>query len=50
MSVPIDDGYAMPGEYAPHARCWMAWPPDDLAGAGRGDEGAGAVGRSGRAW
>ena len=28
MTVPIDDGYAMPGEYAPHARCWMAWPPD----------------------
>ena len=27
MNMPIDDGYVMPGEYAPHTRCWMAWPP-----------------------
>ncbi len=23
---PVDDGYTMPAEWAPHARCWMAWP------------------------
>ncbi len=26
MGYPIDDGYHMPAEWAPHARCWMAWP------------------------
>lgn len=26
MSNPFDDGFAMPGEWANHARCWMAWP------------------------
>lgn len=26
MSTPASDGFAMPGEWAPHARCWMAWP------------------------
>ncbi len=26
MSTPRDDGFAMPAEWAPHARCWMAWP------------------------
>jgi len=26
MGYPIDDGYRMPPEWAPHARCWMAWP------------------------
>lgn len=24
--VPVDDGYFMPAEWAPHERCWMAWP------------------------
>ena len=24
--LPVDDGFFMPGEWAPHARCWMAWP------------------------
>ena len=24
--VPVDDGFFMPAEWAPHARCWMAWP------------------------
>jgi agmatine deiminase len=38
MSVPIDDGYAMPGEYAPHARCWMAWPPDGETFLGKLDQ------------
>jgi agmatine deiminase len=23
---PADLGYTMPGEWAPHAGCWMAWP------------------------
>jgi len=23
---PALDGFAMPAEWAPHARCWMAWP------------------------
>ena len=23
---PFDDGFLMPAEWAPHARCWMAWP------------------------
>jgi agmatine deiminase len=26
MAYPIDDGYRMPPEWAPHTRCWMAWP------------------------
>lgn len=26
MGHPIDDGYRMPAEWAPHTRCWMAWP------------------------
>ena len=24
--TPLDDGLSMPAEWAPHARCWMAWP------------------------
>lgn len=23
---PADDGFRMPAEWAPHARCWMGWP------------------------
>ena len=26
MSMPTDDGFFMPAEWAPHKRCWMAWP------------------------
>ncbi|MDX6751414.1 agmatine deiminase family protein [Geminicoccaceae bacterium 1502E] len=26
MSTPRDDGFWMPAEWAPHSRCWMAWP------------------------
>lgn len=26
MSTPRADGFAMPAEWAPHRRCWMAWP------------------------
>jgi agmatine deiminase len=25
-STPAADGYRMPGEFEPHARCWMLWP------------------------
>ncbi|WP_366556180.1 agmatine deiminase family protein [Aquibaculum sediminis] len=26
MRTPRDDGFRVPAEWAPHARCWMAWP------------------------
>lgn len=26
MTLPRDDGFFMPAEWAPHSRCWMAWP------------------------
>jgi agmatine deiminase len=26
MTRPADDGFYMPAEWTPHARCWMAWP------------------------
>lgn len=26
MSTPAADGFRMPAEWAPHDRCWMAWP------------------------
>lgn len=26
MTTPFADGFRMPAEWAPHARCWMAWP------------------------
>jgi agmatine deiminase len=26
MSTPRGQGFVMPAEWAPHARCWMAWP------------------------
>ena len=25
-TTPAHDGYRMPGEFEPHAGCWMAWP------------------------
>ncbi len=30
-SAPAADGFRMPGEFEPHAACWMAWPrrPDN---------------------
>lgn len=26
MTTPAADGFRMPAEWAPHSRCWMAWP------------------------
>lgn len=26
MTTPRDQGFSMPPEWAPHDRCWMAWP------------------------
>lgn len=26
MARPVDDGFFMPAEWAPHSRCWMEWP------------------------
>jgi len=26
LARPVDDGFSMPPEWAPHARCWMQWP------------------------
>ncbi|MCG8598423.1 MAG: agmatine deiminase family protein [Kiloniellales bacterium] len=26
MTLPVADGFFMPPEWAPHVRCWMAWP------------------------
>lgn len=26
MARPADDGFFMPAEWTPHARCWMEWP------------------------
>ena len=26
MTIPSADGFIMPAEWEPHARCWMAWP------------------------
>ncbi len=26
MATPVEDGFHMPAEWAPHAGCWMAWP------------------------
>jgi agmatine deiminase len=36
-STPARDGFAMPGEFAPHAGCWMLWPerPDNWREAAR---------------
>jgi agmatine deiminase len=31
VTTPAEDGFRMPGEFEPHAGCWMAWPerPDN---------------------
>jgi len=36
-STPAADGFAMPGEFEPHAGCWMLWPerPDNWREAAR---------------
>ena len=36
MTTPREDGFAMPPEWAPHGRCWLAWPArSDVWGAER---------------
>jgi agmatine deiminase len=45
-STPAADGFRMPGEFEPHAGCWMAWPerPDNWRlGAGPAQEAFAAV-------
>jgi agmatine deiminase len=45
-TTPAQDGYRMPGEFEPHAGCWMAWPerPDNWRLAAKpGQEAAAAV-------
>jgi agmatine deiminase len=41
-STPAADGFRMPGEYAPHAGCWMLWPerPDNWREGARPAQGA----------
>lgn len=34
-STPHRDGLVMPGEFEPHARCWMAWPCNEAVFPGR---------------
>jgi len=46
QSTPAEDGFRMPGEFEPHAGCWMAWPerPDNWrSGAGPAQEAFAAV-------
>jgi agmatine deiminase len=40
LSTPRDDGFAALPEWAPHARCWLAWPCREAAWGGAGLEGA----------
>lgn len=35
MRSPAQDGYRVPGEWAPHERCWMGWPCREAAWRGR---------------
>ena len=35
MGTPAEDGFYMPGEFAPHTGCWMAWPCREKAFSGR---------------
>src|SRR5580700_6471959 len=36
-TTPAADGFWMPGEFEPHAGCWLLWPerPDNWREAGR---------------
>lgn len=36
--TPLSEGYRMPPEWGPHARCWMAWPCRAETFSGRLDE------------
>ena len=37
-NTALEAGYAMPAEWAPHERCWMAWPCDSHWESGPGLE------------
>lgn len=38
MSTPREDGFAMAPDWAPHARCWMAWPCREASWGGQLEE------------
>ena len=38
LSTPREDGFAMVPDWAPHARCWMAWPCREAPWGGGLDE------------
>jgi agmatine deiminase len=42
MSTPAEHGYAMPAEWQPHERTWMAWPTEGYTLGERPEEAYGA--------
>jgi agmatine deiminase len=38
LTTPREDGLAMPPDWAPHARCWMAWPCREASWGGQLEE------------
>lgn len=49
MSLPRQDGYSMPPAWAPHARCWMAWPCREALWGDRMDAARGAYAEAAQA-